>query len=135
MEYMLKVLNLEKEIDELRVVDQDHIEYIDLKKELKGLDSFARKISETDLRESDRYSFLERVKEYKSRIEQYKARTGLNNVKSDTAQTIISFLLGIFSVVVGVKLKEIYKLYRIRRMTREANFIYEKLSGVESANE
>ncbi len=135
MEYMLKVLNLEKEIDKLRVVDQGHIEYIDLKKKLKGLDSFARKISETDLRESDRYSFLERVKEYKSRIEQYKAKAGSNNVKSDTAQTIISFLLGIFSVVVGVKLKEMYKLYRVRRMAKEANFIYEKLSGVESTNE
>jgi len=135
MEYMLKVLNLEKEIDKLKIVNQGDIEYIDLKKRLKNLDSFAQKISEADMRESDRYRFLERVKEYKSRIEQYKAKTGSNNAKSDTAQTIISFLLGIFSVVVGVKLKEMYEFYRVRRMAKEANFIYEKLSGVEATNE
>lgn len=134
MEYMLKVLNLEKEIDKLRV-DQGNIEYIDLKKKLKELDSFARKISETNLREPDRDSLLERMEEYKSRIVQYKAKASPNNVKSDTAQTIISFLLGVFSVVVGVKLKEMYKLYRVRRMAKEADFIYKKLSGVEATNE
>jgi len=135
MEYMLKVLNLENEIDKLKIVDQNHIKYVDLKRRVKGLDNFARKISKLDLKEFDKRSFLERVEEYKNIIGQYRTETLNNKKKSGITYTILSFLLGIFCLGAGLKLKEIYKLYKNRRMSEMADYIYEKLSGVESDNE
>lgn len=136
MEYILRVLDLEKEIDRLKVINQSHIKYIDSKKRIRDLDTFARKISETSLNETDKCSFLERVEEYKIKIEEYqKAENVLKSKKSGVKQTILSFLLGILCFGAGVKLKEIYKLYKDRKMDEMADYIYEKLSGVESTNE
>jgi len=142
MEYMLKVLNLQKEIDKLKVIDQNHIKYIDSKRRLKDINSCARKISEMDLKESDKRNLLKRLEEYKSKIEQYgKIGVASNNKKKSgkdtgraTSHTILSFLLGVSCLGLGIKLKDVYKLYKNRRMDEMANYIYEKLSGVELNN-
>lgn len=136
MEYMLKVLDLEKEIDRLKVVDKNHIKYIDSKRRVKDLDNFARKISEMDLRESDRLSLQERVEEYKNKIENYeKSAVAQKSKKSGVSGPIVSFLFGIFFYVLGDRLKELYKLYKSRELKEKTDYIYEKLSGVESTDE
>lgn len=135
MEYMLRVLDLEKEIDKLKIVDQNHIKYVDLKRRLGYLNSFARKVSGMDLRESDKCNLLERVEEYKNKIEQYEqAENGLKK-RSGITQTIFSFLFGAACLGMGIKVKEIYKLYKNREMDEIASYVYEKISGVESDNE
>jgi len=135
MEYMLKVLDLEKEIDRLKVVDKNHIKYIDLKRRVKDLNSFARKISEMDLRESDRLSLQERVEEYKNKIGNYeKSAVAQKSKKSGVSELIVSFLFGIFFYVLGDRLKELYKLYKSRELKEKTDYIYEELSGVEPDN-
>jgi len=136
MEYMLKVLDLEKEIDKLKVINQTHMKYIDLKRKLKELDRFAIKIAEMDLKESDKLNFLSRVDEYKNKVEQYETTQAIpRNKNYGITQTLLSFFLGIFCFGTGLKLKEIYKLYKERKTDEMADYIYERLSGVDLSNE
>lgn len=125
MGYILKVLEMEDELNGLRV-DDGLEKYIDNGERMEELERFSEKVADSDLRCGDKCNLLSVAEEYKN-----------NLVQNDNNPTynLISFLLGVLSTGAGVGLKKAYKIYEKRVMDEIIDEIYRELSVVDNHGE
>jgi hypothetical protein len=129
MDYMLKVLDLEKELERLKIKDSDYAKHIDCKKRIKELDEFSRTVVNSGIAYYHKEDLLKRASEYKAVIRKYEHTKHKSN---NILWTILSFILGSVFAVGGIKLKEHYDRYKNKRIEKLINMVYDKLKGVES---
>jgi len=137
----MKVIGLENEMEKLKVVNEIHTTYIDTKKKLNEIESFARKISSSDLRESDVVGLLKQLEEYRHKIMQQsgleKTREQKPIIKNDPKaginySDIMNFLAGFSSVPAAHMFKKIYSVYKEERIEDVVNLIYGKILEIEN---
>ena len=127
MESLLIVLRLERELESLKIENIKEVKYIDHKKRLEELGCFSRKLYSAEIAPYYRTALMGKCREYEALIKRYVSES------ESSKHAVISFILGIVSAVIGMKLRDFYKARENGRMERVVEMAYKKLREVDNA--
>lgn len=117
-----KVLTFEKGIESLRVVSSEHAKYANMRGRMKDLDRISEEISKSDIGSHYKEMMLEKCARCRKSMEEYSSCE-----KPSGGHALLSFVLGIVSGIVGIKIKDAYMDSRKRGLESVAEAVYERL--------
>lgn len=122
MEDLERILTLEKRLYSIAVDSLEQAKYIDRKSRMKDLERFSQDVAMAGITPYYRSALMERCEGYKKKLSEYS-----KSEDSGKGHALLSFALGVLSVIAGIKLRDMYNECRKGRLEQLACEIYERL--------